>query len=317
MTPRNTPSIVLLIVLTIPAAWLRAEQKALLIGINSYPGRPLKGPINDVNRFREVLIGHYDFAPDKIKVLLEKEATTGAIVAAFEDHLIQGTKPDDSVVFFFSGHGSHVPDLDGDEEDGRDEVLVTADTDPRNPATWLLDEKLGKLVDLLPTKNALIVHDCCHSGTGLRGGESVQGLKPEEKEFWLAFWKENESRFYELDAALPDESPKEPVKSAAALAPRVATGEVKAVFLSAALAAQEAWETVDTEKRVRHGVLTAALCRELSVRGGSERSFEEVAKAVKESVIGWSANTPGVRRQTPQIEGTQKSLRVKEILGHH
>eukprot|EP00923_Selenidium_pygospionis_P000172 GHVN01000304.1.p1 GENE.GHVN01000304.1~~GHVN01000304.1.p1 ORF type:complete len:103 (+),score=20.99 GHVN01000304.1:387-695(+) len=41
--------------------------------------------------------------------------------------LVADAKAGDSLFFHYSGHGTRVPDLDGDEEDGFDEALVPLD----------------------------------------------------------------------------------------------------------------------------------------------------------------------------------------------
>ncbi|KAE9446983.1 hypothetical protein C3L33_21141, partial [Rhododendron williamsianum] len=41
--------------------------------------------------------------------------------------LMEGCQSGDSLVFFYSGHGSQVPDFDGDEADGFDESLCPVD----------------------------------------------------------------------------------------------------------------------------------------------------------------------------------------------
>ena len=75
-------------------------NKALLIGINKYPGCPLRGCINDVNLMRTLLINHYNFRPENIIMLLDSEATRKNIMTATEK-LVAGTVDGDKVVFDF------------------------------------------------------------------------------------------------------------------------------------------------------------------------------------------------------------------------
>ena len=63
----------------------------------------------------------------------------------------------------FSGHGSNVPDNDGDEADKRDEILCPTDLDWKNP---LRDDWLRRTFDGLKAGvNLTVIIDCCHSGT--------------------------------------------------------------------------------------------------------------------------------------------------------
>jgi len=41
--------------------------------------------------------------------------------------LVQDANPHDSLFFHYSGHGGQTKDLDGDEEDGQDEVIYPVD----------------------------------------------------------------------------------------------------------------------------------------------------------------------------------------------
>ena len=95
-------------------------KRALCVGINDYPGTnsDLSGCVNDANDWAAALkTRKYDTV-----VLLDKKATRKGIVTALNE-LIQGAQAGDSLVFTFSGHGSWLPDDNGDEPDGRDEML--------------------------------------------------------------------------------------------------------------------------------------------------------------------------------------------------
>merc|ERR1712093_849791 len=43
--------------------------------------------------------------------------------------MAKASKPNDVLWFFFAGHGSQQKDRDGDEEDGKDEIIMPADYD--------------------------------------------------------------------------------------------------------------------------------------------------------------------------------------------
>lgn len=75
---------------------------------------------------------------------------------------------EDMFIFFYAGHGDNVEDLDGDEDDGKDEAFVLMDAFGNgNEDTYLVDDEFSDaLVDSFPPGcRILIVTDCCHSGT--------------------------------------------------------------------------------------------------------------------------------------------------------
>jgi metacaspase-1 len=142
-------------------------KRALLIGINRYriPGADLRGCVNDVKNMRSVLTTYYGFANKDIAVLTDLAATTQAMKRAITK-LVGGAKTGDTIVLHYSGHGSNVPDKDGDEADHRDEILCPTDLDWKQPLT---DDWLRTTFDRLkPGVRFTVIMDCCHSGTNTR-----------------------------------------------------------------------------------------------------------------------------------------------------
>lgn len=142
-------------------------KRALLVGINRYkiPGADLRGCINDVKNVKSLLTRYYGFAAKDIRTLTDLQATKKAMQSGIT-RLIKGAKAGDVLLFHFSGHGSNVPDRNGDEADARDEILCPTDLDWMDP---LLDDWLRAEFDKLPAGvNFTVIMDCCHSGTNTR-----------------------------------------------------------------------------------------------------------------------------------------------------
>ncbi|MEM6611207.1 MAG: caspase family protein [Cyanobacteria bacterium P01_C01_bin.72] len=86
-----------------------SRKLALLIGINRYSAQDnLAGCIMDVELQRELLIHRFGFNPKDILTLSDRQATRENIETAFLEHLTQQAKPDDVVVFHFSGYGGQI-----------------------------------------------------------------------------------------------------------------------------------------------------------------------------------------------------------------
>lgn len=169
-----------LVVAAGPAAADEPGRHALLIGINDYrtndapatsgggPRFPdLNGAVNDVELLAGVLVDRFGFPPERVARLVDAEATREAILAALRD-LAGRTKPGDAVYIHFSGHGSQVPDLDGDEADGADETILSHDARTADVRD-ITDDELGEALGPLRGRNVLLVLDSCHSGTATRG----------------------------------------------------------------------------------------------------------------------------------------------------
>ena len=142
-------------------------KKAVLIGVNRYKmaGADLRGCVNDVKNMEGALTKFYGFKSSDIVSLLDEKATTKAMKAAMKS-IVGGAAKGDVVLVHFSGHGSNVPDKNGDEADKRDEILCPHDLDWMDP---FLDDWLRKTFDSVRKGVSLTaIFDCCHSGTATR-----------------------------------------------------------------------------------------------------------------------------------------------------
>ncbi len=140
------------------------EKRAVCIGINDYPGtfNDLNGCVNDANDWADLLRNEFSFAEENVKLLLDGEATKSNILSALGD-LVTGAKPEDVVVFTYSGHGTWVYDQgERDESDNRDEAICAHDEN-------VLDDELREIIRRIdPEAHLTVISDSCHSGSVTR-----------------------------------------------------------------------------------------------------------------------------------------------------
>ncbi len=149
--------------LLLPAAGL-AEDRALVIGINSYTKSPLEGCKTDADNMYQFIQEVWGYQSSQIRRLTDGQATRQAILAAFDEWLIGGSRPGDRVLFYYSGHGYHLPDDNGDEDDGQDEVLCPVDSESKT-TNMIRDDELNAQLRQLTGRQVIVISDSCHSGT--------------------------------------------------------------------------------------------------------------------------------------------------------
>ncbi|EFW20090.1 Ca(2+)-dependent cysteine protease [Coccidioides posadasii str. Silveira] len=148
------------------------KRKALLIGINYFGQRgQLRGCINDVKNMSTYLNQSFNYAREDMVILTDDQQNpmsqpTKANILRAMHWLVKDARPNDSLFFHYSGHGGQTPDLDGDEDDGYDEVIYPVDF--RNAGHIVDDEMHRIMVRPLPAGVRLTaIFDSCHSGSAL------------------------------------------------------------------------------------------------------------------------------------------------------
>lgn len=272
------------------AAPALAETRALIVGVSDYLvlDADLKGPSHDARLMAETLLARgvdatamTVLASDTAEVpagAITGAPTRAAILAAMQA-LAKAANPGDTVVFYFSGHGSQAPDASGDEGGGFDEILLPADA-----AGWkgaigavenaLSDDDLHAWAQGLMDRGVKLVGviDACHSATGFR----ALGGKGQAKT---------------LDPAvlgIPDAA-----ASAPAGVPQVLSGEY--VFLYSSQSDERSFEFPFGSEGVWHGEFTLRLAQVLMA--APEASWTQVLAAATDAMA------DGPARQMPVAEG--------------
>jgi Caspase domain/N-acetylmuramoyl-L-alanine amidase len=163
------------------------RRRALCVGINRYPTpkHQLAGCVADAQMWADALT-RLGFTAS---LLLDEQATREAIDRELLA-LVNSSVAGDVIVFQYAGHGTHVPDLNGDDEDGEDEALCPVDF--ATGALYIDDDVAAAFARIPDGVNMTCFMDCCHSGTNSRFGvgtpptEGSRSGKDERKRYVIA-----------------------------------------------------------------------------------------------------------------------------------
>jgi hypothetical protein len=136
------------------------QSHGLVIGINTYAhAAPLSHAVNDAVAVKSALVDTLGFPADNVTVLLDSEATAGAIRSALW-HLAKKTSYDDRVVVFFAGHGETMSGRNGDVG-----FLVPVEGRTAEGSTLIpWRELVSTVTTMMHAKHVLFVMDACYSG---------------------------------------------------------------------------------------------------------------------------------------------------------
>jgi len=290
--------------------WGHCADRALLVGIDRYadprvPETP--GCVADAKGVARLLQDEYGVAVDDIRVLCNDQATAAAVETAFRQWLVAGTGPGDRVFFLYSGHGSQLPDDDGDDvKDGKDETLALYDVNPETGANEIRDDVFAELIARLSGRRAVLVFDSCHSGTISRGLPRLSGYPRGGGVRWLP----SPDQLFNSQAAATRSAGGADAYVATAAPSRsrdlhesdfingAELGRLSGVVIISAAADWQQAFPLESERGYR-GALSLALEESLRVR---QRTFAELRQEVAKTIAGWQRSGRLEGNQTPQFE---------------
>lgn len=151
----------------------RGNRRALCVGINRYPDprHELAGCVADAQMWADTL-RQLGFTAN---LLTDHHATREAIARELLA-LVNGSQSGDVIVFQYAGHGTMVPDINGDENDAQDEALCPVDF---ATGALYIDDDIAQVFAQLPDGvNLTCFMDCCHSGSNSRFAVGVPLAMP-------------------------------------------------------------------------------------------------------------------------------------------
>ena len=139
---------------------------------NNIPKKPFK-PISERNlkSLYDSLMGADNWKKENIILLINEDATAENIRNSIHEFSLIADS-DDVFLFSWCGHGSNIPDIDGDEkteskpDDIYDEIICPYDTEIENNEfiNVISDDELGLLFSEFSVKGMCLIFDCCLSG---------------------------------------------------------------------------------------------------------------------------------------------------------
>ncbi|MFO0869949.1 MAG: caspase family protein [Pirellulales bacterium] len=159
-----------------PAVKRYGRQWAVIVGINYTDSKlsdadrrvvpALANAENDARAIAQLLMEHYGYARENVRLLLGKDATQAAILSAIGDDFLRNPQvvtDQDSVLFFFAGHGVHL------EKERRSGEIIPWDVRvvgqiPAIESCIKLQSITEDYLKNSPARHKLIVLDSCYSG---------------------------------------------------------------------------------------------------------------------------------------------------------
>jgi len=132
----------------------------VFVGISDYGGRAnnLSFTARDATTMRDAMVRGTGMRAEDAVILTDRQATVANVRNAIAATAAR-VGPNDTFIFFHSGHGGRVAvrGPDDDDPDGMDETISMFDADIR-------DDELGTMLDGVRSGLAMVVIDACFSG---------------------------------------------------------------------------------------------------------------------------------------------------------
>ena len=189
------------------------SSKALLVGINDYPGAPLRGCIDDVTNAASLMVKQGVFNTPEIHLLTDRQATTDTIKDRLR-WLVAGAAAGDRLLFWFSGHGTLLPLRDANGDMLSNECAICPVDFDWSPEHAITTSGFAEIFVNIPEGVTFQwVSDSCHSGDlargigGCNGGKSYRAPRQYPMPAGLA-WRVETWRTLDLESPSDLESPR-------------------------------------------------------------------------------------------------------------
>ncbi len=145
------------------------QRVGLFVGVSRYANLPEKEHLHfahrDAQRIAEAArqVGRFTRA----NLLTDADATLERIRAAFQE-LVASTRPGDTVLIFWSGHGGRV----NTDNPARPFIYYLLPHD-FNPQTFFHEDEFGRWVQALDGRKVMVVLDACFSGGHIEGAKTT------------------------------------------------------------------------------------------------------------------------------------------------
>ncbi|KZV61919.1 hypothetical protein PENSPDRAFT_739635 [Peniophora sp. CONT] len=270
---------------------------ALLIGVDQYAEKKynLKGAVKDVLAVRKFLRQqHLPVKGNRIELLKDKKATSENIVKSLQA-LCKNPKigKGDPILIYYAGHGSNILKPPGWPAEGP-HIQCLSPHDARvkdgRLVGVILDRTLGALLKCLAGakgNNITVILDCCHSGSGTRGGVDNRSDVHYTTQRSIQF------HYHTVDASYQSEHWGQ---RSSLLAADAISGLRSHIILAACGRNESAYENPAT----RRGYFTTAFLRVLEAAGTIPMTYAELIRRL--------GTLPS--SQTPQCEGHDLDKRL-------
>lgn len=161
------------------------RRRALVVGIDHYPGSPLFGCVNDAKAIAALLEAHHDGSPN-FEVILRTSDVDSITRGSLREDIQRLFVPRDADValFYFAGHGTEsdlggyimTPDFaSGDEGVNLSEILSRANASPAKESVIILDSCMSGALGASPSanNNAAAVSEGVSILTAARAGQTA------------------------------------------------------------------------------------------------------------------------------------------------
>jgi hypothetical protein len=270
------------------AAPTEGDRHALVVGVGKYVDQipPIVNAGDDAKAFFNFL-GTKNFTREHMQLLLEDQATKQNVALAMLD-LQNRVKPNDTIVLFFSTHGSPPNDL-GNVSVILHDTRVDQKRKWLDPKTTLQDDDIKQFIERVSPARVMVVLDVCYSGAAF---SKIPGfLASTSKDLFV-----EESNF----ATGVDQ------RSLSYLAGQ--RQEQEKILIAASGPGEKSWNSAS----LKHGYFTYYFVEELKGKGDVQRAFLSAKPIVQEQVKRVvSAERKTEVSQTPQATFIPEAANLK------